>query len=441
MKKIVVTGLGAVTTFGTGVETLWQAALGGQTNVKPVPAEWLEYTDFNSTIYSPLPALDFKTLGFKSSELMQRDPVALHAILATEEALQQAGFTFDAGSKGTRKTIENISNTERFGVFYGSGIGGVTSILNNYTHHILKNFKDKLGAPELGRLQRDATTLRRVNPFVVSNTMANSVPAAIGIQFGLHGPNQVCSLACASGSGAIGLAYQTLQLGQADIVVTGGSEYFSDDAGGLMMSFDIAGTLVQNCDNPATANRPFDKDRSGFLFSEGAAASLIIETEEHAKARGAEILCELSAYSETFDAYSMMSNDSGGTQIKRMLNHLKVVAAENQREITYINTHGTGTEINDRVESEIIKQEFTNRPYLNSTKSILGHTLGASGAVEALITVKTLQEQTLHPSVNLDNPLEDLNFVGKKTAADIDAAISHSFGFGGHNTGLLFSRY
>lgn len=279
------------------------------------------------------------------------------------------------------------------------------------------------------------------NPFVVSMLMPNAVPAHIGLKYSIKGPNLSYCVACASGTVAIGKAFHAIRAGTVDVAITGGSEYLEDHYGGVFHGFDIAKALVRNCDNPETANRPFDVNRSGFLFSQGGAAVLLLEELESARTRGARILAEVAGYAETFDAYSVMSIAPDGVEIERMIRGALADAGLTAEHIHYVNAHGTGTQANDEVESEVIGRVFGREVLVNSTKSLIGHTIGASGAIEALVAVMSLKDQRTHPCKNLDEPLTDLNFVRETTSAPMTAALSQSFAFGGHNAGLILKRF
>ena len=206
--------------------------------------------------------------------------------------------------------------------------------------------------------------------------MPNSPAAAMGIRFGFRGPNVTSCVACSSGTMAIGNAFRAMRDGRVDVALTGGCEYFGDDHGHIFRSFDVAGALVQDGETPERCNRPFDQQRTGFLFSQGGAAVLVLEELEHARRRGATILAEIVGYAETFDAYSMMSMPAGGDQVERMMRLALADADVAVEEVDYLNAHGTGTEINDRVEAETINRVFGKRVLVNTTKSLLGHTIG-----------------------------------------------------------------
>jgi 3-oxoacyl-[acyl-carrier-protein] synthase II len=335
----------------------------------------------------------------------------------------------------------------------GTGIGGANSFLDNYSVQMLIAQKARLGELQSkvsgGDEVRDEFESileclhhgRRFNPFVVSMLMPNAISAHIGLKYSIMGPNLTHSVACASGTVAVGHAFRAVRSGAVDFAISGGSEYLDDYYGGIFHGFDIAKALVRNCDDPDRANRPFDVDRSGFLFSQGGAAVLLLEDLESARRRGASILAEVSGYAETFDAYSVMSIAPDGVQIERMMNAALSDAGVRAADIQYVNAHGTGTQANDVVESEVIARVFGRNVLVNSTKSLIGHTIGASGAIEALVTVMSLKEQRTHACRNLDEPLADLNFVREVASHPIEAAFTQSFAFGGHNAGLVLKRF
>jgi 3-oxoacyl-[acyl-carrier-protein] synthase II len=282
---------------------------------------------------------------------------------------------------------------------------------------------------------------RRYNPFTVSRLMPNAVSAVLGIKYSIKGPTNTVALACAAGTSAIGQTYRAIRDGYLDVALAGGSEYWDDYYGAIFRGFDIANTLVQNCADPGTANCPFDLSRTGFLFSQGGSAVLVLEELEVARKRKAKILAEIVGFSETFDAYSMMSLAPDGSEIERMILNTLGDANITPAQVDYINAHGTGTVANDAVECHVLSRVFGSKPKINSTKSLLGHTIGASGAIEAVVTILSLLNQKTHICKNLKNPISSLNFVYEVEQHNFEYALSHSFAFGGHNAGLAIKRY
>jgi 3-oxoacyl-[acyl-carrier-protein] synthase II len=380
---------------------------------------------------------------------MQRDPVALLALCAAQDAVSKAGLSTSLKDQRSNSYFIDDLEAHRAGVFMGTGIGGAHTFLDNHAHQILAcpgqalrrlRQEEKLSPSvdeKLHGLVESMVYPARFNPFVVPMLMPNAVSAALGIKYSLHGPNNTYCLACASGTVAVGEAFRAVRRGDVDFALTGGSEYLYDHCGGIFRGFDVAKTLVRDCADPDWANRPFDERRSGFLFSEGAAAVLVVEEYEKAVARGAPVMAEIVGYAETFDAHCMMSNATDGAQIERMFVEAIADAGLAACDIDYVNAHGTGTELNDSVEARVLERFFGHQVLVNSTKSILGHTIGASGAMEAAVTVLSIQNQTTHVCRNLENPIVDLNFVRCVEPQTISTGVSHSFAFGGHNAALV----
>jgi len=437
---VCVTGLGAVSPLGIGVNNLWQRSLAGEAVVQPIPPAWHRYSDYRSGIWSPLPMLDYRALGFTRNECLQRDPVSLLALLATQEALQSAQLNPVLVDKRQARYQLQAILTERAGVFIGTGIGGAYTFLQNHAEQILARTK-----PALQVASADILALLRhpgkANRMAVSMLMPNAVSAAIGIKYGLHGLNRTVTNACAAGTSAIGEAWQAIRQGQLDLAICGGAEYLLDDYGTIYRGFDMLGTLADPGTAPQQANCPFDRRRSGFLIAQGGAGILILESAEHAKWRGVPILAQITGYAETFDACSMVAMDSGGVQIKRAIQTALATAGQLPTAIDYINAHATGTQANDQIEASVIQTLFPHRPWVASTKSILGHSIGASGALEAIITVRSLQQQHTPACHNLQEPAFDLNYIhDSQQTLHLRQALSCSYAFGGHNAVLILTR-
>ncbi len=442
MNKVVVTGLGIVSSLGCDVETFWNACLDNQCNVEPIPKQWNNYSEFRSGIWSPLPEIDYRAHGFSRVEVMQRDPVSLIATMATNQALLDAGIEISPSPTQKRQNILAGVDSTKAGIFIGTGIGGASTFLENHSCQMLKRTTAELHEKNVDPDLIDRLKFPpKINPFTVSMLIPNAISAAVGIKYSLHGINKVVSQACSSGTSAIGYAYQAIKSGEIDFAICGGAEYLYDEYGGIYQGFDIARTLASSVEDINQANRPFDEDRSGFLYSQGGAGILILESESRAKKRKANIQAQISGFSETFDAYSMMSLNPDGKEIKRMISDAVKDAKLQLTDIDYINTHGTSTQLNDEVESKVIDELFGSRPIVNASKSLTGHGIGASGAYEAIITILSLKNQTTHRCKNLENPIRDLNFVTSIKAQDIQHALSESFAFGGHNSALVLSNY
>ena len=452
-RRVVVTGLGIVSSIGSDPVRFWNNCLEGVSRVEPIPEHWRRYADYHSCIWATLDAIDADEFGVSRVEIAQNDPASLIAGYAARQALTNAGLEPELVNKRSNAFRLAGVDPHRVGVYMGTGIGGANSFLDNYSVQMLIAQKARLGELQskvsVGDEVRDEFESileclhhgRRFNPFVVSMLMPNAISAHIGLKYSIMGPNLTHSVACASGTVAVGHAFRAVRSGAVDFAISGGSEYLDDYYGGIFHGFDIAKALVRNCDDPDRANRPFDVDRSGFLFSQGGAAVLLLEDLESASRRGASILAEVSGYAETFDAYSVMSIAPDGIQIERMMNAALSDAGVRPADIQYVNAHGTGTQANDVVESEVIARVFGRDVLVNSTKSLIGHTIGASGAIEALVTVMSLKEQRTHACRNLDEPLADLNFVREVASHPIEAALTQSFAFGGHNAGLVLKRF
>ena len=450
VRRVAVTGIGVISPIGTSTEQFWANCLQGQSAVSPIPDHWRQYADYKSSIWSPLPEIDYAAYGLTRVEWVRHDPVSLIAMCAAREAIENAGLSI-ALKRANTYHIEGI-DASRVGVFMGTGTGGVKSLQENHAYHLLARPKSALGhlMEELPLTQEQASALQdilncwahiaRFHPFVVSMLMPNAVSAAVGIKFSAAGPNTTYSMACASSTVSIGHALRAIRSGQVDVALTGGSEYLDHSSGGIFRGFDIANTLVQDCEHPETANRPFDKRRSGFLFSQGGAAVLVLEEYEGARKRGAPIIAEVSGYAETFDAYSMMNIAPDGVEIERMIRLALEDAQLTPNEIDYVNAHGTGTQLNDMTEAMVIERVFGRDVLVNSTKSLLGHSIGASGAMEAVVTALSLKHQTTHVCKNLEEPISELNFVRSPGPREISAALSQSFAFGGHNAALVLRR-
>ena len=246
--------------------------------------------------------------------------------------------------------------------------------------------------------------------------------------------------ACAAGSWAISRGFESIQSGQLDFALCGGSEYYGDFAGAIFMAFDRLGTLAQPSLPPDKVNRPFDLARSGFLFSQGGACMLTLESLESARDRGRQPVAEILSVARSSDANSLVAISQSDNAISSMITSALSFAGLQTRDIDYVNAHGTGTIQNDEVEASIIEKLFPHGPFVNSTKSLLGHTIGASGAIEAAATALSLSKQELHPSLNLTFPIRDLNFVKESSSVNISHALTHNFGFGGHNVGIVMRR-
>jgi 3-oxoacyl-[acyl-carrier-protein] synthase II len=406
-RRVVVTGLGIVSPVGIGIAQAWDNLVNGRSGVGPI-------TKFDATPLSTRIAAEVK--GFDPARWMppkevRRSDTFIHfGIAATRMALEDAGLAIDA------------ANAERTGVVVGSGIGGLPMIEDNIREMTAKG-------------------PRRISPFFVPGSIINMVAGLISIQVGAKGPNVSMVSACTTSSHCVGEGGRLIEYGDADIVIAGGTESTICMSG--MGGFCSMKALSERNDDPATASRPFDRDRDGFVLGEGAGI-LILEGYEHARARGARIYCELAGMGMSADANHITAPDMDGPR-RAMLAALRN-GGVNADEVQYLNAHGTSTPLGDANETAAVKAAFgdhARRIAVNSTKSMHGHLLGAAGGVEALITVLALHHQVSPPTINLANPDPacDLDYVPNAAREmRIDVALSNSFGFGGTNGTLAFRR-
>jgi len=401
--------MGAISPLGIGVDALWEGLIQGRSGVGPI-------TSFDASRFSTRIAAEVK--DFDPTDFMDRkdarrmDRFAQFAVAGARMALEDASIS------------DNV-DWERVGVLIGSGIGGIHTFEEQ-----CRNLFEK--GPD------------RVSPFFVPMMIPDIASGQVSIMIGAKGHNACTVTACASGSHSIGDAFKVIQRGQADIMVTGGTEAAVSPLS--MAGFCAARTLSTRNDEPERASRPFDKDRDGFVLGEGAGI-LILEELEHAKARGARIYAELIGYASTGDAYHITAPAPEGDGARRAMLAALKDAGVDPSEVEYINAHGTSTEYNDKFETMAIKGVFQEHAYripISSTKSMTGHLLGAAGGIEAIAVCKTLYEQIIPPTINYETPDPecDLDYVPNKARKQpVRVAISNSFGFGGHNAVLVFRRY
>lgn len=409
--RVVVTGLGAVTPIGIGKENFWSALIAGKNGIGKISR--FDATGYTVQIAGEIP--DFEPAQFiDKKELKRMDRYTHFALAATKLAIEDA-----------KLDVEKIDG-ERAGVFIGSGIGGMETLHNQYEKLFTK------GA-------------NRISPFFIPMMIANMAAGNVAIAYGLRGACECIVTACASGTNAIGDAFRTIERGEADIMFAGGSEAAISPAG--VSGFAAMKALCSDHnDNPAHASRPFDKNRSGFVMGEGAGI-ILLESLEHAKARGAHIYAEIVGYGRNDDAYHITTPAPGGdTQAKCMKLAIEDAGLKPE-DIDYINAHGTSTHFNDMGETQAIKKLFGEHAYkipVSSTKSMTGHMLGAAGGVEAIASVLSIENNIVHPTTNYETPDEglDLNYVPNVAQEHkVDVAISNSFGFGGHNACVVFKRF
>ena len=404
---------------------------------RPIPDSWLTYYPARSRSWVPLPPIDWGAQGFSRADQLTQNLPTLLALSAAREARTMAQWD---------RTVSR--DPFRLGVFVGTGMGGARAPFDNYRAHLLGTARQDLlelraqspRGSALNQILDDLSHHPRVNPLVICQTMPNAVAAALSVDSGAQGICETICYACASGTVAIGNAYRAIASGALDSAIAVGVEHMSDSAGGVFMGFDRLQTLAVPRDCPGTENRPFDRDRSGFLFSEGGAGAVFMESEEEVNRRNSTALAKVCSFAQTADARSMVAiSPESGAQLA-MYRMALDDADISPSSIDYINSHGTGTVMNDEIESDLISTVFGKKPAINSTKSILGHTVGASGSLEAVVTVRSILEQQVHPCRNLENPIRELLFAREPLSRPIRYALTQSFGFGGHNAAIIFGE-
>ncbi len=453
-RRVVVTGMGVVCSLGASLDEFWRNCLESRARVEHIPESWKKYHRLSSTIWSTLPEVDLKRHGVTRVDALRLDTATQLAIACSSMALGDAGIEQEVLGRNALR-LKGI-DPARTGVLYGTGAAGVTSFFSSHANHLLLKPKTALAAllqaaaarepsraflDELAAICAEIEVPNRYNPFVVSMGMPNAVSANISLRFGITGPSTTVCAACASGTVALGHAYRCVKAAVMDVAVTGGAEYLRDESGSIFRGFDVAGTLAKEDEDRHRSCRPFDRKHNGFLFSEGGAATLILEELGHAMARGAPICGEVVGYAETCDAANIMCIDGNSEHVRRAIVDAIAEAGLSPADIDYINAHGTGTVVNDDAEAAVIDAIFGKRPFVNSTKSILGHTVGASGAIEAIVTLLSIKNQVTHVCNNLKDPIVDLNFVTDVMQREIHSAVSQSFAFGGHNAVLVFREF
>jgi 3-oxoacyl-(acyl-carrier-protein) synthase len=450
-RRVVITGLGVVTAIGQDVPTFWESCLAGKTVVELIPESWLRYADYASKVWSPLPEIDYSAKGLERIDLMQSDPVTSMAVAAASEAVSHSAIALErAGERGRQLRMIGV-DTHRTGVSMGTGLGGTASLVSFLMGHTLarpraalEELSKRLGPAEQAELAQILESIdgpQRVSPLGVAMIMPNAAAGAISIRFSAHGPAVTATSACAAGTVALGNAFRSIRSGTIDVALAGGSEFMHDPRGSAFRSFDVARTLASGDAAPDEINRPFDRDRTGFLFSQGGAAVLVLEELGHATRRGAPIIAEIAGFAETSDAHNPVAVAEDGHQIERAFRDALADAALEPQDVDYVNAHGTGTVVNDEVETAMLERVVGKGPAINSTKSLLGHTLGASGAIEAVVVALSIRDQATHANRNLKDPIRDLSFLREAGKRRIRAAVSESFAFGGHNAALVLKEF
>ncbi len=404
-RRVVVTGLGALTPLGLDVDSTWAALLQGRSAVKKI-SRW-DPSDLTTQIAAQVPDdFDINNL-LDPKEARRMDPYTHYAFWAADSAIKDAG-------------LDGNFDPDRAGVIIGTGIGGIGTFENQHKVFIEKG-------------------VRRVSPFFITMMIADIASGMISINYGLKGPNFSTTSACASAGHAMGCSLDIIRYGRADIVITGGAE-------APIVPISVAGFCANRAmstrnDEPHRASRPFDIDRDGFVMGEGAGI-LVFEEYEHAIARGAKIYCEVAGFGATGDAYHITAPPDDGEGARRVMAKSLEDAKISPGEIGYINAHGTSTPVGDISECVAINSVFgKNGPMVSSTKSSMGHLLGAAAGIEAIVAIKALNDNIAPPTLNLDNVdpgCDCVNHITETAKAEITATMSNSFGFGGHNSCLVF---
>ena len=411
-RRVVITGLGALTPIGNTLHEYWEGLLSGTSGAAPI-------THFDSSKFKTQFACeikDFDPLNFMDrKEARKCDRFAQYALVTTDEAITDAGLDFEKEDR------------DRIGVIWGAGIGGLETFQNE-----VLNFAKGEGSP-------------RFNPFFIPKMISDIAPGLISIKHGLRGPNFATVSACASSSNAMIDSLNYIRMGFADIIVSGGSEAAVTIAG--IGGFNAMNALSTRNEDPKTASRPFDRDRDGFVLGEGAGA-LVLEEYEHAKARGAKIYAELAGGGLSADAHHMTAPHPEGIGAKKVMINCLRDAGLNPEDVDTINMHGTSTPLGDIAETNAVKAVFGDHAYkinINSTKSMTGHLLGAAGAIEAIACIMAIKNSIVPPTINhqkVDEQFDPkINFTfGESQRRNINVALSNTFGFGGHNACLIFKK-
>jgi len=410
MTRVVITGMGAITPLGNDVETFWRNVVAGRSGVGPI-------TLFDASAMKTRIAAEVKGFDpeawFGRKEARRMDRYAQFALAATQQALQDA-----------RLDPAHVDR-ERVGVILGTGIGGIGALVQ--------------GVETLMTRGPD-----RISPFMVPMMLADTAPGLIAIVYGFRGPNMAVVTACASGTNAIGEAVNLIRRGDADVVIAGGAEAAILPV--AVAAFNVMGAISTRNEEPERASRPFDRTRDGFVMGEGAGI-LILERLEHARARGARIYAEVVGYGTSADAYHITAPLENGEGSALAMRRALADAGLSPRDIDYINAHGTSTPLNDKSETQAIKAVFGEAAYdvpISSTKSMIGHLLGAAGAVEAIVCIRAITDGVIPPTINYEHPDPecDLDYVPNVARRKpVRTAMSNSFGFGGHNACVIFRRY
>lgn len=416
LKRVVVTGLGAITPIGNNVQDYWDGLVNGRSGAGPI-------THFDASLFKTQFACEVK--GFNAAEYIDRkearkmDLYAQYAVAVAKQAVSDAGLDGEAIDKN------------RVGVVFGAGIGGI------------RTFEEEIGYYAMNKQNGP-----KFNPFFIPKMISDIAAGQISILYGFHGPNYATTSACATSSNAIADAFNLIRLGKANAIVTGGAEAAITEGG--VGGFSAMHAISTRNDSPETASRPFSASRDGFVMGEGAGC-LVLEELEHAKARGAKIYAEVAGVGMSADAYHLTATHPEGLGAKLVMMNALEDAEMKPEEVDYINVHGTSTPVGDISEAKAIQEVFGEHAYklnISSTKSITGHLLGAAGAIEAIASIMAIQHGIIPPTINHEEGDNDekidynMNFTfNKAQKREVNVALSNTFGFGGHNACLIFKKF
>lgn len=416
LKRVVVTGLGAITPIGNNVQDYWDGLVNGRSGAGPI-------THFDASLFKTQFACEVK--GFNAAEYIDRkearkmDLYAQYAVAVAKQAVSDAGLDGEAIDKN------------RVGVVFGAGIGGI------------RTFEEEIGYYAMNKQNGP-----KFNPFFIPKMISDIAAGQISILYGFHGPNYATTSACATSSNAIADAFNLIRLGKANAIVTGGAEAAITEGG--VGGFSAMHAISTRNDSPETASRPFSASRDGFVMGEGAGC-LVLEELEHAKARGAKIYAEVAGVGMSADAYHLTATHPEGLGAKLVMMNALEDAEMKPEEVDYINVHGTSTPVGDISEAKAIQEVFGEHAYklnISSTKSITGHLLGAAGAIEAIASIMAIQHGMIPPTINHEEGDNDekidynMNFTfNKAQKREVNVALSNTFGFGGHNACLIFKKF
>lgn len=410
-RRVVITGMGIVSPVGSTIDTAWADVVNGVSGIGPITR--FDVSAFPCRFGGAVKGFELEQY-LPAKESRRMDEFMHYGIAAGVQAMADAGLDM------------NRIDLDRAGVIMGSGIGGLQTIEDQHNDYVAAN------------------SPRKISPFFVPSTIINMIAGHLSIRFGLRGPNLGVVTACTTSTHALGLGLRTIQYGDADLILAGGAEMATTRMG--LGGFGQAKALSTRNDSPQQASRPWDRDRDGFVLSDGGGA-MLLEEYEHAKARGARIYAELSGFGMSGDAHHITAPPEDGNGACRAMQIALRDAGLNPDQVQYVNAHATSTPLGDKAETQAIRSAFGEAAYklaVNSTKSVTGHLLGAAGVVEAIFSALALRDQIAPPTINLDNPDEgcDLDFVPKVARQmRIDAAVSNSFGFGGTNGSLVLRRF